>query len=320
MGAAWVLGEVLGRVGTQGPAASPAQPGPEILSSPNPIPYRGRAASAGFPSPRASHDLARIPASLSHRAPQPPDSPAMGFTPSPPDPSRPPASKPHWKRSRPFLAPPGSSQHTAHMGPTQRHTRIHTLTPAPELTILCRASEAGASSAATPESPATVSPRPPLTTPPGTRPSPTPRPCWRDGHPGPGASGPASAPGAGAGLGAPAHISSARETEATQPYYPDEDAEAGKLPGAGSHLGFLWPISRSKFLLLTTSDLHSVSVLSRGNKAETMGNLRFEACQPHVLRSKPVTTRGPMGQLLEPRWTDRGAGLRGPARQEPDAG
>ena len=136
---------------------------------------------------------------------------------------------------------------------------------------------------ATLESPATISGCPLLTTPPGTQPSPTPRPCWRDGRPEPGASGPTSAPGTGAGLGAPAHISSAHEAEATQPHYPDEDAEAGKLPGAGSHLGFLWPISRSKFLLLTTSDLHSVSVLSRGNNAETMGNLRFEARQPHVL-------------------------------------
>ena len=143
VGAAWVPGQVLGRVGTQGAAASPAQPGSEILSFPNPIPCRGRAASAGFPSPRASHDLARTPASLSHPAPQPSDSPAMGFTPSPPDPSWPPASKPHWERSRPFLALPGSSHPTAHMGPAQHHTCIHTLTPAPELTILCQGPEAG---------------------------------------------------------------------------------------------------------------------------------------------------------------------------------
>ena len=87
-GAAWVPREVLGRVRTQGAPASPAQPGPAVLSSPDPIPCRGRAASTGFPSPRASYDLAWTPASLSHPAPQPSDSPAMDFTPSPPDPSR----------------------------------------------------------------------------------------------------------------------------------------------------------------------------------------------------------------------------------------
>lgn len=38
--------------------------------------------------------------------------------------------------------------------------------------------------------------------------------------------------------------------------------------GPSSHLGFLWPISLSKFLLLTISDLHSVSVVGRGNNSE----------------------------------------------------
>lgn len=50
-GAAWVPGEVLGRVRTQAAPASPAQPGPAVLSLPDPIPCRGRAASAGFCRP-----------------------------------------------------------------------------------------------------------------------------------------------------------------------------------------------------------------------------------------------------------------------------
>lgn len=77
---------------------------------------------------------------------------------------------------------------------------------------------------------------------------------------------------------------------------------AGKaMLRAISHLGFLWPISRSKFLLLTISDLHSVSVTGRGNSG-TM--VRVATClRLCVLLSKPLATPGLEGQLLEPQWT-----------------
>lgn len=174
-GAATIPGEVYGRVRTQGAPASPAQPGPAVLSSPDPIPCRGRAASAGFPSPRASYNLAWTPASLSHPAPAAVRRPCHGLHTLP---SRPflPASKPHWERSRPFLALPRSSEHTAHTGPVQRHARLNTLTPAPELTILCRTPERGRQMRPLLKALRTVSPHPPLTTPLGTRPSLIPRP------------------------------------------------------------------------------------------------------------------------------------------------
>ena len=82
-------------------------------------------------------------------------------------PSRPfpPASKPHRERSRPFLALPSSSQHTAHTGPVQSHARLNTLTPAPELTVLCRTPERGHKMQPLLKALRTVSPHPPLTTP-----------------------------------------------------------------------------------------------------------------------------------------------------------
>ena len=160
-GAAWVPGEVLGRVRTQGAPASPAQPGPAVLSFPDPIPCRGRAASAGFPSPRASYDLAWTPASLSHPAVR---RPCHGLHTLPSRPF-PPASKPHWERSRPFLALPSSSQHTDHTGPVQCHARLNTLTPAPELTVLSQIPERGCQMQPLLKALGTVSPHPPLTTP-----------------------------------------------------------------------------------------------------------------------------------------------------------
>lgn len=78
-----------------------------------------------------------------------------------------------------------------------------------------------------------------------------------------------------------------------------------------SHLGFLWPISRSKFLLLTISDLHSVSVTGRGEQLRNYcksGHVS-EAHWLSVLLSKPVATPGPKGWLLGPRWMDGRAGL-----------
>lgn len=59
-----------------------------------------------------------------------------------------------------------------------------------------------------------------------------------------------------------------------------------QAPLASAHLGFLWPISRSKFLLLTISDLHSVSAQER-EKAGKSGRMA-EAPGP-----KPMTKQAP---------------------------
>ena len=159
-GAAWVPGEVLGRVRTQG---APASPAPQSCLSPTPSP-----AEEGQ-LPLASVAQSFLRSCLDPCQPVPPCPPAVrrpchGLHTLPSRPF-PPASKPHWERSRPFLALPSSSQHTDHTGPVQCHARLNTLTPAPELTVLSQTPERGCQMQPLLKALGMVSPHPPLTTP-----------------------------------------------------------------------------------------------------------------------------------------------------------